>query len=496
MNLWQRVRQLWLPRTSKRRRLVRTGYYAADQGRLHVGWPSTPVPADAYIKQQLKILRARSRERVRNDPYAARFKGLVVNNVVGPHGIAMQSRVQLSKTGQPDTAANNAIEEAWQRWGEGACDLSGRASWIDMQRAFMGTVLEDGEIIVHKVPSASNDFRYALELIDPEMLDVDYNVERMTDGGNYIRMSVECDRHGKPVAYHFRDFHATADSYYSATMAKNYRRIPANRIIHAFMADRLDQSRGVPWMSVALERMEDLTKYLEAALVNARQGASNMGIITTEDGVSYKGDDTDSAGSPLMDIEPGMVAQLAEGQTFQAYDPTYPEGELPLFAKAMLRSIASSLNISYVSLSGDLESVNYSSARVGLLEERDRWIDLQSWMTRVFCVPIYREWLFYALNNKQIMLGKTPLKPANYDYYNHASWQGRRWAWIDPLKDSQANIANIAAGLMTPSEAIRERGRDPEDVWNEYESDKARLDALGIAINPDGEASEEFDEED
>ena len=464
-----------------------TGYDAADTGRLHYSWDSSPTPADTWIKAQLRTLRARSRERVRNDSYAKRFKGMVQTNVVGPNGFALQARSQYNDGRGSDKAANDAIEKAWRKWGDEHSDVSGRIDWLEQQNLVAGTLVEDGEILIRLVPEG--EFGMTLQLLDPELLDVLYNVYPLRNDGSYIRMGIEFNKWGKPLAYYIDDSYRGVDSFYASTTNKHYQRIPADQIIHLFLTERVGQSRGVPWMVTPMESMQMLDGYLEAALVNARQGASNAGFFTSEDGEGYTGDKENEDGSLTMEVEPGIMRQLPAGVKFEPYDPTYPESELQHFSQFMLRRIACGLGVSYVGLSGDLRAVNYSSARVGLLDERDVWKALQSWLVRKFHSKVYRRWLISALINEKIKLGSSALSPHQFDKYTEVFWQGRRWAWVDPLKDSKANIANIDKGLMTPSEAIRERGRDPDEVWDEYARDKEKLDSLGLApVKDQGEA--------
>ena len=60
------------------------------------------------------------------------------------------------------------------------------------------------------------------------------------------------------------------------------------------------------------------------------------------------------------------------------------------------------------------------------------------------------------------------------------SWQPRRWAWIDPRADIDAAIAAKNQMLLSPSQIIREQGRDPSDVWAEIAADIEQMREAGI----------------
>ena len=46
-------------------------------------------------------------------------------------------------------------------------------------------------------------------------------------------------------------------------------------------------------------------------------------------------------------------------------------------------------------------------------------------------------------------------------------WEARGWQWVDPLKDVQASILGIGAGLTSRTACIAEGGGDAEDVFEE-----------------------------
>jgi capsid protein len=59
-------------------------------------------------------------------------------------------------------------------------------------------------------------------------------------------------------------------------------------------------------------------------------------------------------------------------------------------------------------------------------------------------------------------------------------WLPPAWAWVDPLKDAQAAIAEMNANLRSRSEIVAERGYDIEALDREIAADNARAESLGI----------------
>lgn len=448
-------------------------------------WTRSPMSADEVTLKNLQAVRARSRQQSRSNEYMTRFLGMVSGGVIGPAGITMQAKIYDSP-GKLDTEACSAVEEAWARWGDEAanCDLEGRQAWVDHQTLFARTVAMDGEYLARLVVGRdAGPFGFCLQVLDPELLDVECNRDLV--GGNKIRFGIEYNPSGRPVAYWLLE-----DSAYRS---RKYTRVGAEQIIHAYVQQEVGQRRGWPWAYATLMSMNMLGGYEEAAVTAARIGASKSLVITSPDGegegiaddVETGDGEGDTEGVKYVDMGvPGSAWELKAGQDVKQFDPSYPTGEFGPFVNAVLRRICAGLNVSYAALSGDLSEASYSSARVGLNDERDAWTLMQGWAIRQFTRPIYRAWLPMALLSEQIRFGRAP---ATYteereEKYRNVGWQGRRWKWVDPESDVASNVTAIEQGLTTRSRCIRDMGEDPESVWAERAREDARLKELGISV--------------
>lgn len=461
----------------KKNRFSRAGYMSTDVDRLLQGWDTASQTIDYYLQTQLRPLRARSRDLVRLSPFGKRFLQTVKSNVVGPNGVTVQSQSMFR--GEPDKAANDAIEKAWSLWCQNYCDHLGRHTFVDLQNLIIGCAAQDGEFLVRK--RIVGNSRLSLQVIDPELLDVEKN--ELGKDGTEIRLGVEYDKEGRRVRYHFRKkTHPVAGGY------DNYERysLPAEGIIHGFITEWPDQSRGVPWMHAALERSKHLDKYDEAAIVNARSNAAAMGFLKSSPGDEpYEGDE-EWGDDTLEQFEAGTIKDIGD-RDFVSFDGNYPHQMYAAFVKRQLQSIASGLGISYHSLSGDLEGVNYSSIRAGVLEDREVFKGLQNWFIRSFIRPVYEEWL-----GLEHMAGRIRIAPRGggqpialrrpVEEYMPAHFQGRRWAWVDPQKDGYANQLAIQQRLKSRSQIIREQGDDPDEVFRACAQDEAKLAELGLTV--------------
>lgn len=462
-----------VPRRAARR------FDGAVVDRLTASWLGTAQAIDQELRGQLDLLRRRSRDLFKNNEYCAKFARQVRNNVVGPEGFTLQARI-YDPSGKPDSLANNAIERAWWRWMRpGNCELTGKRSFIDVCRNIVTTIARDGECLVREVRGAGfGEHGYQLQVVDIDRLDTSYNVEG-AQGRNPIVMGVELDSFRRPVAYHVFESHPNA----GVGSSRRRERWPAEGVFHLFLPLEDEQTRGAPWVHAAMRRLNDLNGYREAAVIAARIGACKGGFYVSQDGLPPPNDGEDDEGNFITEAAPGEFGVLPHGYDFKAYDPTYPHDQFDAFCKAALRGIASAIGSSYHTLANDLEGVNFSSIRAGVLEERDEWMAIQNWLTGVFLVPVFERWLAMALTLEKIRLPNGAALPiAKIEKFREHAWQGRRWQWVDPLKDINAAVVAINNGLASPQQIAAQAGRDVEDVLDDIAAFHELAKAKGLTL--------------
>ena len=406
---------------------------AASSDRLTLDWTTHPMSADEVIQRHQRVLVARSRQQAASNDYAKAFIRMCRQNIVGPQGVMLQAQSRDDK-GRLDTLANQAIE-------------------------------------------AAGDWGFALQVLDPQRCPVQLDEDDLP-GGRFIRSGIEFNRFGRPLAYLFAHEDRYAPYSYSFS-GRDYLRVPADEIVHGFLPEMTGQKRGLPWMATGLFRLKQLNGFEDAALVNARVGASKMGFLQWRDGQGPEYDE-DEQKHFHMEVQPGEFGVLPDGAELKDWQPQFPSGDFAVFNKAMLRGIAAGFGVLYNNLANDLEHVNFSSIRQGTLDEREHWKEMQQWLIESLIEPVFGAWLPRALLAGRITVKGRPLKAERLARYAVVSWQPRRWAWIDPRADIEAAIAAKNQMLLSPSQIIREQGRDPSDVWAEIAADIEQMRAAGI----------------
>jgi lambda family phage portal protein len=453
----------------------RGGYDAARVERLFDGWTTQNVSTNSYLRTELLRIRTRSRDLARNDDYHKGFLRHCKTNIVGPNGFTLQMNV-ANGDGNPDEEANDAIEAAWQDFSKKEnFTVTGKHTRVDAENLLLGTCVRDGEFLYREVKGfKGNPHRYAIQPISPDFLDEEKN--EVLPNGNKIIMGVETDRWDRAVNYWLRTFNPGDIFSFDPNGYKTVP-VPASEIKHLFLFDDFDQKRGVPWIHAGQTRLKMLNGFEEAALEDARGAACQNTYFTQtlDANGEYKGDRVDAEGNVEEDMEPGQKRVLPLGMGVQHVDPTYPNVEFGQFVKSILRGICTGLGVSYNSLCNDLEGVNFSSIRAGLLSERDMWKLLQVWWANQIEVDIFKSWLEIALLAGQIKSLKTgrPLAAVNFEKYNKPLFFGRRWDWVDPEKDVKAATMAVQNGFKSRAQYVAEQsGRDLEDVYKEMKRDK------------------------
>ena len=473
--------QFW---NRNKKNFSRKGFDGAGSNRLLNDFVSGTRSIDDILKNDIRRLRDRCRDLSRNNEFVRRYINLMKTNVIGSHGIKLQVRSKDANQNL-DYVANNIIESRWRRWIlKDNCDLSKRLGWLDMQNLLVQTLFTDGEVLIQFVENADNDFKFAINFLDCDLIDENRNGH---NGNNEIRMGVEFDsRTKRPIAYYL--FDKNPYEYFMHSGTKRSSRVSAENLLHIYIPERANQSRGYSPISSVLKELKMLHAYAEAELVASRVNASAMGFITSPSGDAYTGEDTSSDGfSPMMNVEAGTIQQLPSGADFKKFDTTHPTTAFDPFIKSILRQISAGLNVSYNDLSNDYSSVNYSSIRQASLNDRDYYKTIQQFVINHFCKPVYERWLkmYLTIGDEQL----SPLPMSKYNKFNDTVFIPRAFDWIDPLKEMNANVVGLKAGVVSLQDVVSKTGRDVEEHFEQLEKEKKLAEDFNInfAYEPYGD---------
>lgn len=445
-------------RRLRARELLTRAYEGASQ---KDGWRPRRAGASANTDHLADgaTLRTRSRALVQNVPYIARALESLVANTIGT-GITPRSLSTNSK----------AIDALWAQWAKVA-DADGRNDLYGLQAIAYRAMEQDGEVLIRlRARRIEDGLPVPLQL---QVLEIDWldSAKMGSNGGNAIMNGIEYDALGKIVAYWIWDQHPGELIAGRRNKAASYP-VPAERIIHLFAPQRPGQGRGFSRLAPVIARVRDVQLYEDAEL-QRKNLETRLGVLASGDVTSMSMSESEAQTVVRDTGELGMLAsggitQVPSGVNLTVVEPKAAGGYVE-YVKYQLHLIAAGMGVTYEMMTGDVREVNFSSARVSMLEFR-RNAEQMQWLQLVpkLCEPIWN-----AFVDAAALAGKMRATDRAVD------WSTPKWDYVNPEQDIKADLAEISGGLTTISEKLRRRGYKPELVFAEMKTDFDRLRADG-----------------
>ena len=210
--------------------------------------------------------------------------------------------------------------------------------------------------------------------------------------------------------------------------------------------------------------------------MKSKTAAMYCGAITDTDGTVMVPGEGDALGE--ASLEPGVLMRLRPGKSISFSDPPTIGVEMADFQRAMIREIAAGCGIPSFLVDHDMSQINFSSARVAIIEFRKKIEAAQDHFAFQILRPVWRRWL-----TLEILSGRIDA-PLTEEVLRHR-WIAPKAEWLQPDKDVAAKKSMaIAAGLTSRREAVASRGINIEELDNQIASDRAREKALGLDFTP------------
>lgn len=437
---------------------VMRAYEGAKLGRRTDGWITKGTSANAEIQPALTFVRNRSRDLVRNNPYANKAINTLVARSIGT-GIQ----------------AKSSIGKLWKQWIK-ECDVDGDLDFYGLSALAARTIFESGEVLVRFRTKKLSDglaIPLQIQILEPDFLD--HTKNQVLADGHYVVAGIEFNVIGQRVAYWLFDQHP-GDSIYMGEQAFQSKRVDASLIIHVFEKMRPGQVRGISRLAVSIMKIKDYDDYDEAELVRKKIEACFAVFVSGTQEDNPIGPTTNDPSAPGMNkriehVEPGMINYLRPDEVvnFGAPNATGGYGE---YSKVQLQAMATGTGVTYAQLTGDLSAANYSSTRAGTIEFRSL-VEMFQWLT---FIPMFCNKIAAKAAEVAYMAGLSRQIKVDFD------WTTPKWPWVDPLKDIQAEVLAINNALKSRSESIRENGYEPDTVYKELAQDQKTIQKYGIKL--------------
>lgn len=473
-------------------------YESAISNNLNTDFPITISSANAEIFTSLMPTRSRARTLERDNPYAwAMLESMRVN--VGGHD-PFRLEMKVGKRGpdgefvkEDDT--NQKIEDAWQIASHPKnCTTRRDMSRLELYLQAITAMVRDGGVLArHRRLFPKNKFAYALQPLEIDRLDHFWNGKNEKNG-NLIKMSVEMDEFDGVEAFWLLTKHPGDILFLANVQQKMRERVPAEDMIALFdIRTRAEQTTAVSRFASVITRLHRIEQFDAAHTMAAVFAACKPLFIIQEfpTAMEYvpdfiksaiqaqmEGTNAEGEGEKVSNLEPATAETLAYGQKPFLVDPKFPIEAATGFKKDQLRAASAGSGTAYHMIGQDLEGVNFSSGRLGENQFHDTCKILQEHFIEQYVRPHFEEWLKSAILSGQVKLPLSRLE----EFCEAAVFHGRRWPYVNPLQDAQADILRIEAGLDSRSHVISEsdRGGDTHEVNSEIASDKECDEAHGL----------------
>lgn len=487
---------------------------ASNTTREMMMWSPSLRSPDLDLNRDKPILDARGRDMVRNDGYALGAVATHRDSIVGG---------EYKLNAQPDWKALGATEawaEAFQQVVESKFSLWAESPdhWPDASRHNTFTGLVRLAVGVHVITGETlataewlrnswerRPYSTAIQMIEPDRLS---NPDNRSDE-KFLRRGVVMDRYGAPIKYWFRTQHPSEawmdgkqHTWKSVAARKPWGR---QQVIHLFEQLRPDQSRGAADMVSVLKQMRMTSKFQDVALQNAVLNATYAATIESElpSDVIWEqmGGGTNTALQQYMDqlatyagaakglhLDGVKIPHLYPGTKLNFQRSTSPDGAGEAFEESLLRKISAGLGISYEEFSRDYSKSNYSSARASMLHTFKTMQAKKKMVADRFATAIYALWLEEAINMGEIPMpqGAGPdffYQGLNKEALIRCEWIGASRGQIDELKETQAAVLRVSAGLSTYEKEIAKGGDDFRRVFAQRKREQSMIEEMGLQFN-------------
>lgn len=424
--------------------------------------------ADQDLLQDLPELRRNSRAMARDDSAAAAIVRVFEDNVVGT-GLVPQMMVDREVSGLSDAEADRWDNDCEAIFAAAATEVDSTEndSFMGMQRQVLRSLIVDGEFLAHRVfiDEPRRTVGTAFELID-----VDRLADPVSANTFDVRAGVEFGDRSQAVAYWILPRHPDESMVRWKTdrlrvnKAERWEKYAGGQlsVLHGYRRDRAGQSRGVPFFAPCFALVEAMNDMLETELQAARAAGKFCAFIKQTLDAGMPGLEQDQNGQWHERLENATIKYLNPGEEIMSYTPNRPGNNFEPFVVRVLRSICAALGLPYELVLRDFGGMNYSSARVALLEARRGFEALQQMLVEKFCQPVFRATILDAVLSGKVRMPRGFLQRPQL--FLNAFWQPPGWGWVDPVKEIEAANAAIANNLSTPQAEAARQGGDHDSI--------------------------------
>lgn len=489
-------------------------------------WHAPDYSADEEVRQSSDIGTLRTRDQIRNNGYVGGSVETFKDSTIGAH-LRLNADPDFKYLGLDEVWAEewkDFWESYWELYAEGSscwADASRKMTVTEMLRLGVGMYCANGDMSISSEWLRVRDYpnrplQTAFKIFDSRRI---CNPNGISDN-KALRSGIELGTYGENIAYNIRTAYKT--SPYAQGDQFRWNRVaaekPWGRKMILYYADirRAEQTRANSRMLAALKEMRMLDIYQDTVLQNAITNATFAATIESElprDIVyaqlgelgSSQPSGSPVAGGPLIEymtmflqaaseyqggsknlaLNGSRIPHLLPGTKLNLQQAGNPGGVGTNFEDSWLRHFSRAIGISFEEFSGNFSNTNYSSAKASMVLTERTMRAVRRFLVGRAATDMYSNFMEEVLNRegKNVPLPRNApsfYERMNRDAYTKAKWIPSARGQLDEMKETQAAILRMNAGLSSREDETSTLGRDYRQVTRQRAREKALDKLLGL----------------
>ena len=396
---------------------------------------------------------------------------------------AVSNTLQGGFRPQPDTGdpgLDTELTERWHDWAgdEEKVDLEGEKTFHEMERLGLRQHFVDGDVFALLLREGG------MQMIEAHRARTPGNANRKDAAKRHMVHGVLLDDNRRRLEVWFTneqiDIWASIERISDMDKRKVRDDQGFRQLCQIYSPSRSTQTRGISALAPVFDPV-GMHEDIQFAAMVQRQVATCFAVLRERE-LGFKGND----GPPLGDvpcvphsgpalrrlsggIAPGMEITGEPGEKITGYAPNIPGGDYFEHMRSIIQLIGVNLGLPLVLALLDASETNFSGWRGAVDQARLGFKDNQRMLIRRFHRPVWkwrvRQWMADdpAINAKA--------KSGIVDPLAHR-WNTPAWPYIDPYKDAQSDVYELANLLTSPRRKYAER--DCQGIEEETVDDRAR----------------------
>jgi len=399
---------------------------------------------------------------------------MLTDNVVG-HGFRL-----IMTTKNEDW--NELVQERWNLEKD-TLDIRKTRTWGELQRMWYKRRMIDGDVGINMIGAISGGQAiHSIQTIE---------ADRIRRGNNIPNDSgIEFDRFGAPKIYFIGPRVKNKNDH--KNKAAKGRGIPADRFIHYahYPQDRAERERGASMLLPNFNLFDDLDEILEAMVLKVKK-ESFMGLMFTTEGtpdgslwgpeMETDRNSEDGATRRHVKMIPNMNLNLLPGEAAEVIESKSPNGEYLPFIRMMLRFAGTVFGLPLEMMLLDFSDTNFSGGRA-ILELSKKRFKCEQQKMRMVSSRVFQWWLARHIKHTDGFAALVPPMSEVSMPWAHR-WGTPGWAYLDPVKEVQAQQRQLDAGLTSHQIILDDQGDiDFPDIIDQLGKEYKMMQDAGVPI--------------